>query len=248
MIASAIHAGDYTDSFIPGETAEYRITWMGLPLAWSKTSIEPINEDGRELVRLRMESKSYKAYNHIYKVDDLTDVFIDPETALPVRIDLRINEGGRKRSHLTTFHHDKQIALFQDRITKEFREVPITKTTQDVYSFIYANRNTPFEQLTGKTHRLYADGKMYELGMNILEEDRITVPNHGRVECVVVEPIAEFDGMFVRKGKILFWVSKEKHRMVTCVKAKVPVGKVTAKLQTVSGSGDDFWARSRDKE
>ncbi len=243
LIAGAVHAEDYSGCFIPGEIAEYRISWMGLPIAWSKTSTELITQDGRKLFRLRMESKNYKAYNHIYKVDDHTEVLIDPETALPVRIDLRIHEGNRRRSHRTIFNHDKKIAFFEDRIAKVTNEVPITAKTQDVFSFIYANRNASLESLAKQNHMLYADGKVYELGMKIIDEDRIKVPGHGRVKSVQVEPIAEFDGMFVRKGKIVFWVSKENRRMVTCIKAKVPVGKITAKLQKVSGPGDDFWAK-----
>jgi hypothetical protein len=218
---------------------------MGIPIAWARTTVEKIEEAGRSLIRVRMQSRSYKAYAYIYRVNDQTDVIIDPETALPVRIDLRINEGNRHKSHLTTFHHDQKVAIFQDRLTKDIREVPITETTQDVYSFVYANRNADFETMAGRTYRLYSDGKVYDLGIKILSEGPVDLDKYGSIDCVEVEPIADFDGMFVRQGKIQFWVSKENRRMVTCIKAKVPVGKVIAKLQQVTGPGDDFWVNHR---
>jgi hypothetical protein len=239
-------AGNLTDCFIPGETAEYRITWMGIPIAWAKNSIDLVQEDGRELIRLRMEAKSHRAYNRVYKVDDLTDVIIDPETALPIRVDLRIHEGDRVKSHLTTFHHDQRVAIFQHRLTKDIREVPIAKDTQDVFSFVFANRNTDLKSLAAREHTIYADGKVYDLGMRILKEESVKLPGYAEVECVQLEPLAEFDGMFLRQGKIQFWVSKEKRRMLTLINAKVAVGQVSAILVSVSGPGNDFWANPKD--
>jgi hypothetical protein len=241
MVASAASAEDYSSCFIPGEVAEYKISWMTLPLAWSKISTDTVNENGRDLIRIRMLSKNYKAFTHIYKVDNLTEVIIDPDTALPIRLDVRIDEGSQRKSQLTVFHHDKEIAVFQDRIYNYIKVVPINPDTQETLSFLYSARKLDPEQLAAQTHTLFADGKLYALDLKIHDEDKIRIPDHGRIPCIEVEPIAEFDGLFIRKGKIMFWVSKQNRRMVTCIKAKVPVGKITVKLHEVSGPEDDFW-------
>lgn len=241
LASLAAEANDFSSCFIPGEVSEYKVSWMGIPLAWSKTTTEAITEDGRELVRIRMVSQTYAAYTHIYPVDDVTEVVIDPATALPLRLDLRINEGSRHKSHLTTFNHDQHTAVFQDRIAKDFREVPIAADTQDVITFLYSIRNQPWEILAAKKHKLFVDGEMHELGIELNEEDDIKLPNYGKVRSTAIEPIARFNGLFLRQGKITFWVSKQNRRMVTCVEAKIPVGKISVKLQDVSGPGDDFW-------
>jgi len=236
---------DFSTCFIPGEAAEYKVFWMGLPLAWSKTSVDTITENGRELIRIRMVSKNYKAYSYIYKVDDASEVIVDPKTALPLRFDFRLHEGGRRKSHLTTFHHDKKVAIFKDRITKDIKEVPIESGTQDLLSFLYSSRNRSLDSLSNQTHTLFVDGKLYELDLDIRRDDKIKLPNYGKVPSVEIEPIAEFDGWFLRQGKIMFWVSKQNRRMVTCIKAKVTVGKITVKLQEVSGPGNDFWVNKK---
>lgn len=241
MVVSAAMAEDYSDCFIPGEVAEYKISWMTLPLAWSKISTDTVNENGRELIRIRMLSKSYKAYAHIYKVDNLTEVIIDPNTALPIRLDFKQDEGGRRRSHLTVFHHDKQIAIFRDRITKDIKVVSIHPETRDILSFIYSGRNKTLLELAEKTHVLYVGGKLYSLDLGIRDDKQIRLPDYGKVPCTEVFPIAKFDGWFLRKGKLFFWVSKGNHPMITCVKAKVSVGKISIKLQEASSTGDRFW-------
>ncbi len=236
---------DFSSCFIPGEVSDYKVSWMGLPLAWSRASVDSITENGRELIRIRMVSKSYKAYSYIYKVDNVTEAVIDPQTALPLRVDVILNEGSIQKSHLATFYHNKGVAVFQDRISKDIREVPIESGTRDIYSFLYSARNRDLATLASQEHTLFVDGKLYELGLKIRKERKIKLPGYGKVECDQIEPIAEFDGIFLRKGKIMFWVSKQNRRMVTCIKAKVAVGKITVKLQEVSGPGDDFWINKK---
>ena len=235
------YADDYSDCFIPGEVSEYKASWMGLPLAWSRTTTESITENGRELIRIQMVSKSYKAYSAFYKVDDAKEVIIDPKTALPLRIDLRMNEGNVHASHLTLFDHTNHTAIIYDRIANTTNQVEITDQTRDVVTFLFAMRNETPEDLSKNMHTLLSGGKLYEMSIKVRKDGRVRVPGYGKVDCTKVEPIAEFDGLFLRKGEILFWISKQERRMITCIKTQVPVGKITVKLQSVSGPGDDFW-------
>jgi len=244
LLASA-RAEDFDHCFIPGETSEYRVSWMGLPLAWSKSTTDTIEENGRKLIRLRMITKNYKAYSYIYKVDDATEVIIDPETALPLRLDFILNEGSIHKSHRTTFHHDKNVAIFHDRISNTVKDVPIDRGTQEIYSFLYSSRNLDIETLTARKHTLFVEGKLYELNMKIRKEGRIKLPGFGKVKSVQIEPLAEFDGIFLRQGKVFFWISKHNPRMITCIQAKVPVGKIKVKLQKTSGTDDDFWDQKK---
>ena len=244
LIAFATHADGSIDCFIPGEVSEYKISWMGIPLAWSKNTTDTIKENGRELIRIRTVSKSYKAYSKIYKVDDFKEVIIDPKTALPVRIDLQMNEGNIHTSQLTLFDHLNHTALFYDRIANTTNQVDITSQTRDIVTFLYSMRSETPENIAAKTHTLFVGGKLYNMDIEIRKEGRIKLPGYGKVDCIQLEPIAEFDGLFLRKGKIFFWVSKQNCSMITCIQAKVPVGKIKVKLQTVSGTGDDFWDKN----
>ena len=238
-------AEDFSSCFVPGERTKYKVSWMKLPLAWSETSVDSVTEEGRKLIRIRMVSKSYKTYAHIYKVDNITEVILDPKTALPIRLDVLVDEGGRRKSQLTVFHHDKKFAIFRDRINKDIKIVPIKSDTQEILSFLYSARKQDLKQLASKTHTLFSDDKLYALDLKIRKKRKIKLPDYGKVASTEIEPVAEFDGWFLRKGKIFFWVSEKDRRMVTCIKAKVSVGKITVMLQEVSGPGDDFWIKKK---
>ena len=242
LTALAVRADDVSASFVPGEVIEYKIYWLGLPIAWARITTDTIAEEERELIRITMVVRTYKAYKHIFEVDDKTEVVIDPETALPIRHDWIINEGTIHKSHLTTFFHDKKVAVFQDRISKDIREVPIESDTQEIFSFIYGNRNADIEELAARKHRLLVTGKLYDLELKINDEDKIRLPHHGKVTSIEIEPIADFDGIFLRRGKVFFWISKQPTRVVTYIKTRVALGKITAKIHEIAGPVKGFWS------
>ncbi len=248
LLATTGHADEYAECFIPGEVIEYKVSWMGIPLAWSKTTTEEFIEGGQSLVRIRMQSKTYKAYSHIYKIDDLTEVIVDPKTALPKQLDFKLNEGGRSKNHLTIFDHENLNATFIDRNAQTTNSVTIQSDTKDVLTFLYSIRKTPLEHLAENVHTLFVDGKIHEMGLQVGKDRTMKVPYFGKVASTEVEPVAEFDALFLREGKIFFWISKEKRRVITCVNAKVAVGKVRVKLESVSGPGDDFWASKSEEK
>ena len=250
FIAAAAYcsfAEDYTGCFVPGEVSEYKVTWMGIPLAWSKTTTEALTENDRELIRIRVVSKTYKTFAHTYKVDDLIEVIADPVTLLPVRSEIVINEGSRHRSYATTFDHKKGEATFINRIENTTNRVAIGTDTKDIITFFYSLRNTDPKELDQTTHKLFVDGEMYDMTLEVRKKGLVKLPDYGKMESTKVEPIASFGGLFQRQGKIFFWVSEEKRRMVTYIEAKVPIGRIKIKLKKVSGPGDDFWVKERDK-
>jgi len=239
---STVKAEDYSDCFFPGEVTKYKIYWMGIPLAWSQTTTDSIVKDGKKLIRITVITQNYIP---VYPVDDRTVILIDPQTALPVSVDVIQNEGSVHQKTITTFFHDKKVAIFQNKITKTIKEVPIQETTKDLYSFIYSIRKHKLKDLNGKKYKILVDGKMYQLGFKVHREQKVPVPGHGNVLCTTIEPIAKFDGIFIRKGKILFWVSKANPHIITYAKTKVAIGKIIIQLQSVSGPGKDFWIKKK---
>jgi hypothetical protein len=246
IMAHPAWASDDSDRFVPGEIVTYKMYWLGLPIAWATTTTDMVTHEGRKLFRIRMVAQTYAAYKHIYEVNDSTEVLIDPETGLPVRHEWIINEGSIHKNQVTDFYHDQKIAIFRDRISRHFKEIDIESDTREIFSFIYTNRNADLAQLAQRTHRLLVTGKVYDLEIKIKGTENISVPGLGDVLSIEVEPVAEFDGIFLRKGKVFFWISAEKRRVITYVKADIAVGHITGKLESVTGDGETFWNRIKE--
>jgi len=55
------------------------------------------------------------------------------------------------------------------------------------------------------------------------------------VPCIRNEPAAEFNGLFLRKGKVWLWVSDDDRRVAVKIESEVPVARVRALLSEIRG-------------
>jgi len=51
----------------------------------------------------------------------------------------------------------------------------------------------------------------------------VNVANQGIFDAFLVEPLAKFKGIFLRKGKLWIWFSSDARRLPLVVKTKIPI-------------------------
>lgn len=229
--------------FPVGETINYNVIWGGIVVARTISSSEWIEEDGRRLIAIRFRTKSNRAISLIYPVDDLIESVIDPETFLPVRFTKNLREGRYRCHEVTTFDHELGVATLENRREETTRQYGIDDDTRDLVSFMYSMRTASFPVGSRQLFRVMADEKLYDLHVKALKRERIRLPRFGKVETVLLEPEATFEGLFVRKGKMKLWVSEDDRRLIAKASIKVPVASLVLKLIKVTGPGDDMWVR-----
>ena len=237
-------AGAVPELWFPvGETLEYTITWGHIPVGSTLIWSEWIQENGRWLLAIRMRTRTNKVLSTLYPVDDFAESVVDPVTFLPVRFVKKVNEGRARHDQETTFDHKAGKAYWVSKLEGRKREFAIQPDTRCIISLPWYLRRFEFKPGEERTFQVMADHKMYEL---IVKPDRyedISVGDYGEVPCVKIEPAATFEGVFVRKGRMWLWVSKDPRHISTLVAAEVPVGRVRAHLEKVGGPGDDFWVK-----
>ena len=226
-----------------GETLVYTISWNGIPVAWAESTTQMETYEGREVLALRVRAQTYSFFNHIFKVDDVNESLIDPETLLPIRYTKNIKEGSYRCHEVTTFDFVAGKAYFAQQIDKKSKKIyDIDPDTRDLISFMYFLRSEISSEESVVRYRVMTDEKIYELILTTEDVKKIDLPGYKRdVPSLKMEPEAKFDGLFVRKGKATVWISRDPRHLLTFAKVKVPFGRARIKLQSVSGPGDDFW-------
>lgn len=232
--------------FPVGETLRFDVYWGVVPVAHSTATTEWIDRDGRRLLSIQFRTKSNKFLSKIYPVDDFLESIIDPVTFLPLEFTKRLNEGRYHCDELTVFDHAGGMAYWRSNLSDKKKEFAIESDTRDLISFMYKMRA---EALTvGQNHsfQVMADEKIYDLSVKALKEEKVKLERYGPVASLKLEPTAAFQGLFVRKGKMIMWVSQDERRLMTQAKVDVPVANVHIRLVAVEGPGDDFWRQPKE--
>jgi hypothetical protein len=233
--------------FPVGEELVYKISWNGIPIAWSRAVTQMDTYEGRDVLAMRITVNTYPFFDHICKVDDFYEGLIDPKTFLPIRFEQKLQQRNYRKHDVTTFNYETLSAHYSRIPNKgKTKNYPIESDSRDILSFMYFMRSVLLEE-DAKTHyRVMSDEKIYDLFLTTFKTDPIDLPYYEKaVPSLELKPEAMFDGLFVRKGKATVWVSRDPRHLLTYAKVSTPFGRVSLTLQTVSGPGDDFWIKEK---
>jgi hypothetical protein len=227
--------------FQVGEELVYDIHWGVFHVGQTRVTTEWTNHAGRTAVHVRYATRTNRFVENFYPVDDTLESLIDAQTFLPVYFRKKLSEGRYRCDEITTFDFDKLEMRWESKLNGRTKVLPIEKDTRDIIGMMYYLRGQPFEVGTTNQYRVMADEKLYDLLVPVRETDTMKVGRWGKRTTYRVEPKASFQGLFVRKGKITFWVSDDPRRLCTRIMATVPVANIRLTLADVKGPGDDFW-------
>jgi len=228
--------------FEVGEEVLYDIYWGFIKVGHSHVTTEWVDhEDGRRLIRIRFESRSNNVIAKVYPVVDTQEVLIDPATFLPVVYSKNSRQGSKAYHEVTRFDHPSGLAFWESLLKGEKKEVPIAADTRDLISLMYLIRTMDHEPGAEIQTRVFTEEKIYDLFVKILRKEKVDLERYGDVASMLFEPEAAFDGLFVRKGKVMMWVSDDHRKLCTKITARVPVASISIELAEVRGPGEDFW-------
>lgn len=252
---NAVSSGDSTNMaaaepslwFPVGEELTYRIYWGFIPVGKARVLTRWIEEDGKRLIAIRYRTRNNKVLATLYPVDDVMESIVDPETFLPVRFTMKLREGGYRAHEVTTFDYETKTAHWKSLRNGDTKEYEIDDDTRDIVTFMFYMRAHRFQMKETKTFRVMADEKLYDLMIRAEGFEDIGLKAFGKIRSLKLVPQAKFKGLFVRKGKMVLWVSDDDRFITTRVKVSVPVANVTVVLAEVRGPGDDRWVRKTEE-
>lgn len=234
--------------FPVGERLVYRVYWGLIPVGEAQVWTEWVTREGRTLLAIHHRTRSNSVIAKIYPVNDRLETLVDPVTFLPVRFEKDMNEGRHRYHEITTFNYETLTAEWRSLVKNKTKTFPIEPDTRDLATFMYYLRAKPFEEGHKSHHRVMADEKIYDLYMNVTRVEKVDLDDFGKIACYRVEPDAKFEGLFVRKGKMTVWVSRDDRFLCTQIKASVPVADIRVVLAEVHGPGDDQWVKRSPKK
>lgn len=230
--------------FDVGEELIYQVYWGVIHAGETRVTTEWVEHEGRTVLAIRFRTKGNKFIEKIYPVDDFIESLVDPATFLPIRFTKILNEGRHHSDEVTTFDFQNLTARWVNRAKGREKVFAIEPNTRDIVTFMYYLRSRELEPGDEYQYRVMADEKLYDLYLKVGSLDTMKFERFGKVKSVRVEPEAAFQGIFVRKGKLTMWVSKDPRRVCTRMMASIPVANIRVNLDKVRGPGDDFWVRS----
>lgn len=234
-----------------GEVLEYEIFWgwVGVGTSVATTSWEW--HDDRWCIAIRFRTRTSGIAERLYPVDDNVVTYVDGKTLRPLKFVTKLSAGRHERDEVTVFDWDKGVARYTRRregSDDEHKEYEIQENTRDLVSFMYFMRRTDFQENSTYEFEVVVNDKLYELEVNSKGYENVRLKNYGRVRSLRLEPRASFEGVFVRRGEMVVWLSEDERRILTKLEADTPFASVKLLLRNVRGPGDDDWIKKAEEK
>ncbi len=227
--------------FPVGESFEYRLQWGVLRVGHARLRTEWQEIDGRRLLVIRGVARTGRLVQRIYPIENDVVAIVDTETFLPLSYRQKVREGRRRRHETTIFNHAEGYAEHTCHRKNETEIIPINEDTRDLLTLFYVIRRDGMQVEETAEFQVLVDDEIYDLTLTAQEFERVSLPEHGRVRGLRIEPIAQFGEVFVRRGRMWGWLSDDDRRVCMQLSADLPVANVHAILINVSGPGEDRW-------
>ncbi len=189
----------------------------------------------RDVCRVRVTTRSSRWLDAIYKVDDRIETLIDMEGSYPWRYDEYIREGSRRKDNLVEFDQKNHAAYYYRRKAGEkeyafqYGAGPLADRVQDPLSVTYYARLLGLVPGQRVTITVHADKQDWPTEIEVIGEEKIDT-QAGVMDCLVLRPRYEYEGLFIRSSEPRLWVEKQ-NKFPVKMDVKIALGSVKVLLK-----------------
>lgn len=238
-------------AYQPGEKMVFKFyyNWKVLWLSAGEMvfKVDHTRLEGDTALHLRVDGATYKSYEWFYKVRDIYESYIDPETMLPYRFARDVNEGGFIIKEQYDFG-EKREKVF----TKNFKKQPVAKDTfdihscvHDVVSAIYYARNIDYSRYDVGDKipiDVFIDRKVYSLYIRYMGRSKVET-KLGTFDTYILKPLLVDNDYFDGGEEMTLYVTADKNRLPVRIESPLTVGTVKVDLISFGGLRHPFTAR-----
>ncbi|MBI4335506.1 MAG: DUF3108 domain-containing protein [Candidatus Omnitrophica bacterium] len=222
------------DALRVGERLVYSVNWNFVPVGHATLSVQEITEiNGRKVYHLLSTAKSNDFLSTFYKVDDNIHSWIDEEGLYSLRFEKHMQEGNYRAHEVMEYDYANKKAHYKSFTNKSEKTIDLPDYVKDQLSCIFFYRTMDIQIGKSNFIKVEADEQVGDVEVKALEYQNLVLPGLGSFDAVMVEPKANFRGIFVRKGRLWIWMSADKRRLPLMMKTQIPIGSVVCILERI---------------
>jgi hypothetical protein len=143
-------------------------------------------------------------------------------------------ENGKERKRYFEIYPDSLKYVQEQRPgSKETVPDPL-----DDAAFFYFLRTIPLEM--GKTYQYqrYFKKDLNPVRIKVVKREKMEMPDGKDRSCIILNPVVGDDGLFAPRSQAMLWLTDDEQRIPVQIRAKLPFGTVTLRLEKVSSDGN----------
>lgn len=238
MIISASLCGQ-SGSYQVGEKINYIVHYGLLSAGTASLELKSEMLNGEEVWHSRLLAKTTGVADAFFKVVDIYESYIDPETELPIKSIRNIHEGRYRKYNEVLFDHDTRVdsAILLSDLTGTHVAPP---GIHDIISCFYYFRNHVLSdesnlKINGLTTiTTWFTDELYPIRLRYVGTDVVRT-KAGKVKCYKFNPVTEAGRLFKTEEDVSFWFSADKNFIPVKIRFDIFVGAFSVEMSNYEG-------------
>ena len=214
----------------------YNMSGIMTPLAQITMQTSTITTAKSTYLHLSCEASTYSKWDSFFKIRDVFESYVNPNTLMPSLFKRSTNEGGFSKTEKYVFKGTNITSTAKRKnkptTTKIFS---VGSATTDIVSVIYKLRTLDFANMkTGqsKTFMVVFDEKEVPVSVKYLAIESYNAGNLGNKNCYKLSITANTKAI---KGSNLIWLTADANKVPALIKFSIKVGVGQLTLTSATG-------------
>jgi len=225
----------YQPKFYPfegGEKAVYRASWNGLvSVATTEIYTTPAVVAGRQVYNVRVEAKTSRALDLIWKMRDTIHSTFDAKALMPSRFSFHQRENSRVIDTEARYDEStKRWAVNRQQVGKRTKVYEFdSQNTLDPLTAVYLARSLDFKPGDRLYFKLFGGRYRYLLELHIERKEPVRLESGKTVDAYRIIPRLQNitkRGYAERLNEAVIWISADERRMPIKLSSKIVFGSV----------------------
>ena len=239
LFLTLLRAAGQVSSYQPGEKVDYTIHYGVITGGVGTLELKRDTFNGKEVWHSSIIARTTGMAEALFRVRDVYESYMNPETELPVKSIRNISEGRYRKYNEVLFDH----ASRQDSaiLTSDLTGVHITpQNIHDILSCFYWFRNHILPDIENVkngemiTVTTWFTDELYPIRMRYVGPEEIRT-RAGKIKCHKFNPVTETGRLFKTEEDVSFWFSADKNFLPVKIRFNIFVGAFTVELVSYEG-------------
>lgn len=208
-----------------GEKLVFAVRYFNVTAGFGTLEVKALETmNNRPVYHLEITAKTAPFFETFFRVKDVISSWMDAYGLFSWKYSKKLEEGTYRNYTDITFDHENATALKNNGDKCE-----ITRFCQDIVSEFYF-----FRSVYKGEDEIFIDVasdecKTYKVKVKKLRYEKVTTDS-GEFDCVVVQPLLAYEGIFRQQGEIIIWLTNDERLMPVMVKSSILIGTIDAVL------------------
>jgi len=225
-------------------TASYNMSGLLTDLAQVTMETSTVKTSKSTLMRLKCKARTYSKWDSYFKINDLYESYVNPNSLKPYLYKRDINEGGYYKFMQYNYNHKTNSVKSLKRKRRkdgtfwdEKTNLSINPNTMDLVSTLYHIRNLDIHKAkigSADTFAILLDNKESNIKVTLMGTETIDT-NIGKKECYKLAISMNDNTILEGEANNVLWLTADANKIPVYAKFKIAVGNGELRIQSATG-------------